>query len=307
MSFLLRLADFTVAMRDAALRHVPLLTAVLLTVALLTVALPCVAVGPPVLTLSNPQGPIQSLEIGDDFYVSVSGLAPGQSVILTLSDDFGRSVEQLTGKADALGNIESVPLWPWTGVVGCDEGVVSDPAAYRFVDFNQADAFLQGRVFTVTVHDGNENLLVSRTLPLVSTGAPRHFYSDAAGCPRLDIDRSRGEDLYLTVQNVDLTQQHMAIFLVDAQQPPGPNSEILDVRFPFQGSNPQVIPQGSGRSWTQLLWTAADSRPGPYIVILHFFKLLPERYYGPGHLPLIPNRGKPGVTISPWECRKCDD
>ena len=268
-------------------------------------ALPTIAHGSsPTLTFSNQEGPIQSLEIGDDFFVSASGLTPGQIVTFTLYDDFNVGVSRQSAKADSQGHIEQLSLWPWSGVVGCDADSNPNPVAYSFIDFDEAASILQNRVFSVVLHE-NDNVLASRTLPLVDTRQPRHFYSDAMGCPRLTFDRDLGEDIYLTVQNVDLTQQNMAVFLVSAFEPFGPNMEILEVRMPFQGT-PQVAPPSSGSDLTMLLWSYRDAVPGPYVAILHFFKGLPNQYQQPGNISLAPDRGHPGVTVVPFDCRHCD-
>lgn len=273
--------------------------------ALLASALPSVAHGSPTLTFSNQEGPIETVEIGDDFFVSAGGLTAGQTVSFILYDDFGNRITLQSATADSQGQIEPVSMWPWTGVVGCDVGSNPNPNAYRFIDFDQAESILQNRVFSVALLGENETILASKALPLVVTRDPRYFYSDAAGCPRLIFDRNLGESIYLTVQNVDLTQQNMAIFLVSALEPFGPNMEILEVRLPHQG-DPQIASPSSGSDWTELLWSYRDAIPGPYLAILHFFKGFPSGYQQPGNIVIAPDRGHPGTTVVPWDCRSCD-
>lgn len=145
------------------------------------------------------------LTVGDTLAVSLHGAAALTVHQIVLSDETGAEVAAATAFTDSLGDSAAVPLWSYSGVVGCDEDADPDPDAYRFSTYPAAETALGGRTFLVEARTPGQTGLpvATRSLALVArAGQTRFYHADATGCPRYRLRPE--EDVYLAAIHLPL-------------------------------------------------------------------------------------------------------
>ncbi|MEM9552802.1 MAG: hypothetical protein AAGC60_00965 [Acidobacteriota bacterium] len=257
--------------------------------------------------LSNGNQSIHQLVVGDDLYVGVSGAPPEAPLHIDLRDGFGQVVASRVAFTDPFGALPPLSLWARSGVVGCDPGVIVSPASYQFRDFDQAEAFLHGAVFSVVVRRAAaQQPLATVPLPLVADPTVgRFFFADGSGCPRGKITTI--ETLYLGGRFLDSKTGGWTVFLMEGARPDA-GSPLHDVR-PDYAQVPQQFKSDSVYL-LELLWVYGVA--GRYgAVIRDGFDPTPKLL--PGDLWLgdeawskkIFNTSPHGITIQDWPCSPC--
>lgn len=234
------------------------------------------------LLLEDEIGPVSSLEVGRTLLARVTGLNPGQSVLVILQGAYDWPVVSANVNADESGEVKVAPLWWRTGIVGCD--CEADPGYYRFRRAESALEALVGETFEVVVEDLVGNLLASTSFSVVPPRLPIAMSADSTGCPRFLLQDA--ESLHLLVlggragtrTDVTVSRDNGPIVEVRSSQPEGPT-------FPLSGSGFEVI----------LLWPGPQTNPGGYRVVV-----------GGGGWPPLENAGggpiNTGVVVEDHSC-----
>jgi hypothetical protein len=159
-----------------------------------------------------------------------------------LRDDFGDLVTSVEAIADIEG-VVAVPLWENTGVVGCDEGVVVDPGAYAFEDFDTATDLLVGRTFQVEGVDGEGNVMTAALVTFADYTDEFFQFSDESGCFRTTFAPT--ETVYLSLENPVMTVGLIRLFLIPPfEGEPEVGTVLEEVRSAYQ-EGPQKLARSS--------------------------------------------------------------
>ena len=202
---------------------------------------------------------VARLFVGDHLEVGVAGAPAHQTLNLQLIDSDGVLIASSTVVTDAAGKVEPALFWLYTGVLGCDAGVFPNPDLYRFLDFGEAETRLDGRTLIVQAIDLDGVQTAQRELPIVAEPHELPYFSDSAGCLRLQFRDDEG--VYLSVRHPNTTQPTRYFFLT------GP--EVLAIGDPIADvrdlAAPQTIYLAAGSPLvTTLVWEARDSSIGTF-------------------------------------------
>lgn len=191
----------------------------------------------PKIEPSNGRQPISSLFIGSHLAAGLSGGQPSAGYTFRLRDADGLVIASVAADANAAGEVPAVPLWAYTGVVGCDLGVVADPALYLFASFTDAEDVLGGTTLQLEALDEDGVAVAFRSLPVLATPHEVPYFSDAAGCRRSHFPND--EDVYVSFYHPQQAVATRALYLVG--QPAGGlqiGDPVADVR---SGKPPQIF------------------------------------------------------------------
>ncbi|MEM1182284.1 MAG: hypothetical protein AAGM22_28300 [Acidobacteriota bacterium] len=272
------------------------------------------------IELSDGSRTVDRHEIGNDLYVTISGVRPSTDYRLMLLDETQSKVAEVIRRSDPSGHVAAGtrPLWERTGILGCDLEAPINPGGYAYQDLDEADALLHGRTFTVEAQEvGSVQPVVIEQLPLTTQRTrPVFFFTDAAGCPRDEI--LEGESLYLYARGLDGRGQKIVLVLVEGGVAPEVGDPLQDVRSPDLG--PQGIDVGYGQeSFFELVWPQAQV--GIYGAVARLsrdFTLMfraEDRWVGrygtgiPGFPGLVggdSDISPHGITVVPWDCPGCN-
>ncbi len=256
------------------------------------------------ITWTGPHGgPAPSaLEVGDHLWVGATGVQPQTAYRLQLVDEGFGPVTEKQVVSDETGRIDALPIWAYTGVVGCnDEGEPAATGAYEYVTFDDAEADLSGRVFELLlIGQDSDEILAHHAFELIARQSPLFFFADVNRCLReamLDAD-----DLYLAGRSLPEDGADWIFFLVDAQDPLNPGDPIHEIRRQYQ-SSPQVIPSEAGITLLlELAWLGLESEPGRYSGVVRrddfkgaFVTISDKRIGNP-----ITDGGGTGIDIQHW-------
>lgn len=210
---------------------------------------------------------------------------------------------------DREGNVAThEPLWPRTGVVGCDDDVVVDPTSYTFSTFDDAEAHLDGRRFRVEVRDlETEDVIAQHPLPVTrETSTPIFYFADGRGCPRSSIQDN--ESLYLAAHGLSGDGLDVIFFLVEGGFPPSPGEFLSDVRESGQGIEIDFGQQ----KFLELVW--ASPVVGEYGGVARFGNEWTPRFMagdtwiggsGSASGEFLGRISPHGITVTPWDCPGC--
>ncbi|NJL29282.1 MAG: hypothetical protein HC897_16060 [Thermoanaerobaculia bacterium] len=223
------------------------------------------------LTLHPTDGllvPIASHAIGDDLWVGLQGAAPGRVYSLELRDESGWVVASVQVDTDRFGSVLPTLLWSHSGVVGCDPGANPDPSSYRFDDFDQAEAFLGGRVFSLFALDSTRSDVAKMSLPLDVRTTPMIYVGDASGCPRWTF--AIGDDVHALVKTSPQAQS-ARIWIVPLQADWMVGDPLVDLRPDYPEGLVVTLTPELHETWqlAGLLWD--DPPEGSFCAVFQLF------------------------------------
>ena len=194
------------------------------------------------IALSHAGEQLGELPIGVDLNVSLYGGQMGETYTVRLIDESDQSVASTTLEITyPSGSSPRANLWTSTGVVGCGRCSFPDPTEYRFVSFNEAEAVLNGRTFTIeAISHSSDTVEATTTVDFVADESKiEAFPSDDTGCYRTELIK---EDLYVSIRHTLGEVQIFRVFVVPAQPYWSSGDALLDVRP--NGSQTVTVPSG---------------------------------------------------------------
>ncbi|MEO1086338.1 MAG: hypothetical protein AAFY88_19045 [Acidobacteriota bacterium] len=170
----------------------------------------------PTLSLADEIGPLSELGVGRSLEVSGTGFRPGADLTVVLTDALGVPVVEAGARIDAGGRFALRPMWPRTGILGCD--CEMPPGAYNFKDYEDALQGLAGAVLTLAVAEpASGEVLVARDLPVVEPKGIVGFVADATGCPRFLFGDD--EDVYFRAVGTSLEDRFDVVLTTASTAP----------------------------------------------------------------------------------------
>ncbi|MEM8996689.1 MAG: hypothetical protein AAGF23_18025 [Acidobacteriota bacterium] len=205
------------------------------------------------LTLFDELGPLTELGVGRSLSVAGGGFGDAADLTVVLADALGVPVAEAEVRTDPAGGFAVEPLWPMTGIRGCDCDL--PPAAWAFRTYEGALQALAGAVLTLTVEESTSGRVITALdVPVAAPKGIVGFVSDAAGCPRFRF--TDDEDVYFRAVNtslddrfdVTLTTVRTAPFEIREEQPEGD------------------VFAGQGASTLVRVWTGEESHLGGFVL-----------------------------------------